>query len=97
MHNMYCVYRNYNLNELQCSVPHDCVHCMMEWTKLVIVAIHSLFVCCVALSQLVQNSWRQGRETALIVASGNGHLETARLLLHRGAVVNHQRRVRVLL
>ena len=34
--------------------------------------------------------------TALISASGNGHLETARLLLHRGAVVNKKDKVRVL-
>ena len=92
MHNMYCVH---NLNELQYSMSHDCSqnHCMMEWTKLVVV-IHSLCVCCVALSQLMQDWYK---ETALIEACYYGHLETAKLLLHRGAVVNHQNRVRVLL
>ena len=35
-------------------------------------------------------------ETALITASNNGHLETAKLLIQRGAVVNYQKKVRVL-
>ena len=35
-------------------------------------------------------------ETALITASDKGHLETVKLLLHRGASVNFQRKVRVL-
>ena len=34
--------------------------------------------------------------TALIIASQNGNLETVKLLLHRGASVNFQRKVRVL-
>jgi ankyrin repeat protein len=57
------------------------------------VAIHSLCVCCVAFSQLMQTKYGS---TALIRACANGHLETAKLLLHRGAFVNYQDRVRVL-
>ena len=34
-------------------------------------------------------------ETALITASDNGHLETAKLLLQRSALVNYQRKVSV--
>ena len=34
--------------------------------------------------------------TALIIASEKGHLETVKLLLHRGASVNFQEKVRVL-
>ena len=34
--------------------------------------------------------------TALIAASAEGHLETAKLLVHRGALVNFQNKVRVL-
>ena len=59
-----------------------------------VVAIHSLCICCIALSQLMQH-WP--RETALMAASGKGHLEIAGLLLHRGAVVNKKDWVRVLL
>ena len=56
------------------------------------MAIHSLCVCCVALSQLMQD---KDGESALITACFNGHLATARLLVHRGAVVNFQRKVRL--
>ena len=35
-------------------------------------------------------------DTALIVCCQNGHLETAKLLVHRGAVVNYQRKVRLI-
>jgi ankyrin repeat protein len=35
-------------------------------------------------------------ETALITACFNGHLETAKLLLHRDALVNYQGTVRIL-
>ena len=59
------------------------------------MAIHSLCVsCCVALSQLIQDEFG---DTALTIACGRGHLETAKLLVHRGAVVNHPRKVRLLL
>ena len=58
------------------------------------MTIHSPCVCCVALSQLMQNKFGN---TALIKASANGHLETAKLLVHRGAVVNYQRKVRLYL
>ena len=34
-------------------------------------------------------------ETALITASTNGHLETAQLLLQKGASINYQRKVSV--
>ena len=34
--------------------------------------------------------------TALMIVSQQGHLETVKLLLHRGASVNSQRKVRVL-
>ena len=33
--------------------------------------------------------------TALIISCQNGHVETAELLVHRGAVVNYQRNVRL--
>ena len=56
------------------------------------MATHSL--CCVALSELMQDWFRH---TALMAVCGCGHLETARLLLHRGALVNHKNMVRVLL
>ena len=52
-----------------------------------------LYVCSLAFSQLMQD---EHGETALIAASGEGHLETAKLLLQRGALVNFQRKVRVL-
>jgi ankyrin repeat protein len=39
--------------------------------------------------------WRGGK-TALMKACDSRHLETAKLLLHRGAVVNFQDEVRVL-
>ena len=35
-------------------------------------------------------------ESALMTASTNGHIDVAELLLARGAVVNYQRKVRVL-
>ena len=35
-------------------------------------------------------------DRAFIIASQEGHLETVKLLLHRGALVNSQRKVRVL-
>ena len=49
--------------------------------------------CGVALSQLMQDEYGN---TALISASINGHIDVAELLLARGAVVNYQRKVRVL-
>ena len=49
----------------------------------------------VVLSQLIQDSWQWNGETALMVSCRNGHLETAELLLYRGALVNHNM-VRVL-
>ena len=55
-----------------------------------IMVIHCLYVCYVALSQLMQNKFG---EMALITASGNGHHETAKLLLQRSALVNYQRKV----
>ena len=33
--------------------------------------------------------------TALMISCQNGHVETAELLIHRGAVVNYQRNVRL--
>jgi ankyrin repeat protein len=64
---------------------------MMEWTKLwpftasVSIVLHSL------------NSCMQDKhgETALMAACKTGHLETAKLLLHRRALVNYQSKVRV--
>ena len=58
------------------------------------MAIHSLCVCCVALSQLMQDKFG---ETALITACANGHLDTAKLLVRQGAVVNFQRKVRLII
>ena len=52
-----------------------------------------LYVCSLTFSQLMQN---EHGETALITASGEGHLETVKLLVHRGASVNLLREVRVL-
>ena len=52
-----------------------------------------LYVCSLAFSKLMQDKLG---ETALITASARGHLETTKLLLHRGASVNFQRKVRVL-
>ena len=52
-----------------------------------------LYVCSLAFSELMQDKLG---ETALITASAHGHLETTKLLLHRGASVNFQRKVRVL-
>ena len=49
--------------------------------------------CRVAFSQLMQDKFG---ETALITASTYGHIDVAELLLARGAVVNYQRKVRVL-
>ena len=52
-----------------------------------------LHVCSLAFSKLMQDKFGS---TALIIASQKGHLETVKLLLHRGASVNSQRKVRVL-
>ena len=51
------------------------------------------YVCSLAFSQLMQD--KHG-ETALMTASADGHLETAKLLLQRGASINFQRKVREL-
>ena len=47
----------------------------------------------VVLSQFIQDSWQWNGETALMVSCRNGHLETSKLLLYRGALVNHVVRV----
>ena len=52
-----------------------------------------LYVCSLAFSKLMQEKLG---ETALVTASAYGHLETAKLLLNRGALVNFQQKVRVL-
>ena len=49
--------------------------------------------CRVAFSQLMQDKFGA---TALIIASQEGHIDVAELLLARRAVVNYQRKVRVL-
>ena len=49
--------------------------------------------CRVAFSQLMQDKFGA---MALIIASQEGHIDVAELLLTRGAVVNYQRKVRVL-
>ena len=49
------------------------------------------YLCCCILMQDERGS------TALITASDEGHLETAKVLLHRGALVNFQNKVRILL
>ena len=75
--------------KLQYNVIHDC---SMHDGKNSVLVIHCLYVCYVALSQLMQNKFG---EMALITASGSGHLETAKLLIQQGALVNYQRKVSV--
>ena len=83
----------YHVSELQCSII-DMTVLTASWSGL--SCDHSqllLHVCSLAFSNLMQNKLG---ETALMTASAYGHLETAKLLLERGALVNFQRKVRVL-
>ena len=49
--------------------------------------------CGIALSQLMQDKFGA---TALTAASASGDIDVVKLLLARGAVINHQNKVRVL-
>ena len=53
----------------------------------------TMFIIHVALSQFMQD---EVRETALIAASKQGHIECATVLLNQRADVNYQRKVRLL-
>ena len=89
----YSSYNSYYVSELQCSVI-DMTVFTASWSGL--SCDHSqlrLYVCSIAFSKLMQDKYG---DTALTITSGRGYLETIKLLLQRGALVNHPRKVRVL-
>ena len=58
---------------------------------MVYLTLHVRLLICIALSQLIQR-----RGTALHAACKHGHVHVASLLLHHGAVVDSQDKVRLL-
>ena len=67
--------------------------CYYYWRQLCYLLIILLIVH-VDLSQLMQD--KEFGETALIAASGQGHIKCATILLNHRANVNYQRKVRLL-
>ena len=93
MYYMECLGSPYSmiLSKLQHSAM-DMTVFTASWSGLLCAHSQLLYVCYVAFSQFILD---KVGERAL-TASHSGHLETVKFLLHRGASINYQQKVRVL-
>ena len=64
----------YHVSEFQYSVVHDCVDCMMEWTKLWPFTVSVCLLCCIVLTHAGQE-WRDSTDNSLCQwTSGNSKI-----------------------